>query len=365
LTQIKQNQDKTSFFSLKLLQWYNPELRNLPWKETNNPYFIWLSEIILQQTRVAQGTPYYLKFVHAFPTIEMLANAPIDKVLKLWEGLGYYSRARNLHFAAQYIVNELDGNFPNQYKTLLELKGVGEYTAAAIASFAYNEPVAVVDGNVFRVLSRIFGIFTPIDSPEGKKEFRVIAEKVLDHSQPALYNQAIMDFGATHCLPKNPLCEMCPFQSDCYAFQHQVIDQLPLKSKQIQKKKRYFNYVVLMDENSILIQKRDEQDIWKGLFEFPKITSEDNLLPTSRTKHLWKEISNDFQLKLKGKSISSKIYKQTLTHQWIEAKFVIFYFFSIQNMELSETQTLIPKEMLKNYPFPKIINDFLNEFKLI
>jgi A/G-specific adenine glycosylase len=364
LAKNAQNSNQTSAFATKLLQWYHPENRNLPWKNTQNPYLIWLSEIILQQTRVAQGTPYYLKFEKSFPTIESLANAPIEKVLKLWEGLGYYSRARNLHAAAKYVVDELNGAFPNNYKDLLQLKGIGEYTAAAIASFAYDEPVAVVDGNVFRVLARIFGVFTPIDLPEGKKIFRTLAEKALDRNRPALYNQAIMDFGATHCLPKRPLCEICPFQIDCHAFQQQVIEQLPVKSKRLIKKSRYFNFIVLMDDSSILIEKRSKQDIWKGLFEFPMVETEHELIGLDNILDVANKLKMNFSSQIVTHIKTSPIYKQTLTHQNIQAHFAIFKLNEFPFMEFSENLTLIPKEMLKNYPFPKIINDFLNDFAL-
>ncbi len=341
----EQNSTTISAFALKLLQWYHPENRNLPWKNTHNPYLICLSEIILQQTRVAQGTPYYLRFEKEFPTIETLANAPLEKVLKLWEGLGYYSRARNLHLAAQYVVQELNGVFPDNYKDLLQLKGIGEYTAAAIASFAFNEPVAVVDGNVFRVLSRVFGIYTPIDLPEGN-------------------NQAIMDFGATHCLPQKPLCDDCPFQIDCHAYQQQTISLLPVKSKRLIKKNRYFNFVVLMDADFILIEKRSKQDIWKGLYEFPLMETENELLKLDNDNKLRDFLGMDITMQTVVHSSTSPIYKQTLTHQNIQAQFAIFNLSDIQNMEFSENQTLIPKEMLKNYPFPKIINDFLNDFTI-
>ena len=200
-------------FSKKLLEWYNPTSRNLPWKQTNDAYKIWLSEIILQQTRVEQGTPYYLAFIKKYPTVKKLANAPLDDVLKLWEGLGYYSRARNLHVAAQQILEIHQGKFPETYAEIVALKGIGNYTAAAIASFAYNLPHAVVDGNVFRVLSRVFGIETPIDSTEGKKQFAQLAQQLLDKKKPSIHNQAIMDFGALVCKPQNPLCEQCPFRS--------------------------------------------------------------------------------------------------------------------------------------------------------
>jgi len=239
------DQKKKLFFTKELLKWSRKHPRDLPWKATKNPYFIWLSEIILQQTRVEQGTPYYLKFVEHYPTVIDLANAPEDEVLKLWEGLGYYSRARNLHAAAKYIHQELEGKFPNQHQDILALKGVGVYTAAAIASFAFDLPHAVVDGNVYRVLSRYFGISTPIDSTAGKKEFAKLAQELLDNDRAAAYNQAIMDFGATHCLPKNPKCGTCPLQSNCIAVAEKAISSYPLKEKKNQEKISLFSLFII------------------------------------------------------------------------------------------------------------------------
>ncbi|EPR73210.1 A/G-specific adenine glycosylase [Winogradskyella psychrotolerans RS-3] len=236
-------------FNHKLITWYSDKKRELPWRETSNPYYIWLSEIILQQTQVKQGLPYYDAFVTQYPTIFDLANASETSILKLWQGLGYYSRARNLHFTAKHIVNELDGKFPNTYKDLLKLKGVGDYTASAIASIAFNEVAAVVDGNVYRVLSRYFGIETPINSTLGIKEFKSLASTLIDHKQPATYNQAIMEFGAIQCKPKNPDCTVCPFQDSCVALQNQMVDVLPVKLKKTKVTVKYFNFLVFMDPN--------------------------------------------------------------------------------------------------------------------
>ncbi|MFO7745992.1 MAG: A/G-specific adenine glycosylase [Psychroflexus sp.] len=270
-------------FSKRLLNWYKVEHRDLPWRHTKNPYIIWLSEIILQQTQVKQGLPYFQKFVSRFPTVHDLANASEDEVLKLWQGLGYYSRARNLHFTAQYVSKNLNGDFPDNFKELKTLKGIGDYTAAAIASFAFEEPVAVVDGNVQRVLSRYLGIYTPINSTEGVKEFKTKAQKLLDSSNPSIYNQAIMEFGALHCKPKSPKCMFCVFQHDCTAFQQGIQDELPVKLKKTKVKKRYFNYLVLSDsEGNTIVKKRRGAGIWQGLYEFPLIESENpQEIPTS------------------------------------------------------------------------------------
>ena len=229
-------------FSKTLINWYSVNKRELPWRQTIDPYYIWLSEIILQQTQVAQGLPYYVKFTEEFPSVFHLAKAQEGHVLKLWQGLGYYSRARNLHTTAKYIAAELKGEFPNNYKDLLKLKGIGDYTASAIASICFNKPEAVVDGNVYRVLSRYFGIDTPINSPKGAKEFKQLAQELIDKKDPATFNQAIMEFGATQCKPQSPDCTLCPFTSSCIAFNENRIIELPVKIKSGKAKKKYFNF---------------------------------------------------------------------------------------------------------------------------
>ncbi len=266
-----------SFFWNALLTWHSTHHRPLPWKGEKNPYLVWLSEIILQQTRVEQGLPYFEKFKAAYPTVTDLANAPEDEVMKLWEGLGYYSRARNLHAAAKHIANELEGKFPGTYEGIRLLKGVGPYTAAAIASFAFDLPHAVVDGNVYRVLSRCFGIEEPIDSTAGKKLFAKLAQEILENAgtNPGSFNQAMMDFGATHCMPKVPKCGECPMQSKCIAFQKNRVDKLPVKSKKLVRRQRFFNYFLFHSEGKIFIKKRTGEDIWQNLYDFPLIESEE------------------------------------------------------------------------------------------
>lgn len=253
----------------ELISWYLINKRDLPWRKTKNPYKIWLSEIILQQTRVQQGLPYYWKFIAAYPTIQALALANEDEVLNLWQGLGYYSRARNMLKTAKAINEEYNGCFPTSYNDLLKLKGIGEYTAAAIASFSFKEPVAVVDGNVYRVLSRLFDIETPIDSGEGKKAFRFLAEEVLDKANPSTFNQAIMEFGALQCTPKKPDCNNCVLNGACLSRENGTISKRPVKKKKNASKQRFFVYKIFLDENKTLIQKREEKDIWQGLYEFP------------------------------------------------------------------------------------------------
>jgi len=262
-------------FSKTLIQWYLQNKRDLPWRNDTNPYTIWLSEIMLQQTRVAQGLPYFLRFTKAFPTVFDLANANEEEVLKLWQGLGYYSRARNLHKTAKQIAFEFYGEFPKTHKDLLHLKGIGEYTAAAIASFAYNESVPVVDGNVYRVLSRYFDMETDIASAGAKKEFTHLAAELLPKTQANIFNQAIMEFGALQCVPKNPNCGICVFNDSCLGLQKKKVAQLPVKSKKTKVTNRHFNYLIFSDEsNKTIISKRNQKGIWHNLYEFPLIETE-------------------------------------------------------------------------------------------
>ncbi len=262
-------------FSKTLIHWYLQNKRDLPWRDTKDPYFIWLSEIMLQQTRVAQGLPYYYAFTEAFPTVFDLAAADEQQALKLWQGLGYYSRARNLHATAKHVAFQLNGVFPGNYKELLKLKGIGEYTAAAIASFSYGEKVPVVDGNVFRVLSRFFDVETDISKPAAKKEFSALSLELMPSESPALYNQAIMEFGALQCVPKNPDCAACPMNEGCLALKLNKVKQLPVNNKKQKISKRFFNYLVFKDENQhTVISKRTEKGIWHNLYEFPLLETQ-------------------------------------------------------------------------------------------
>ena len=286
-------------FKNKLTNWYSIHKRDLPWRQTKNPYNIWLSEIILQQTQVKQGLPYYEAFVKQYPTIFDLANASEEDVLKLWQGLGYYSRARNLHTTAKHIAFELNGEFPNNYKDLIKLKGVGDYTASAIASIAFNEVAAVVDGNVYRVLSRYFGIKTPINSTTGIKEFKALASSLIDTEQPATFNQAIMEFGAIQCKPKSPYCVICPLNDKCIALQKNAIDALPVKLKKTKVTKKFFNFLVCLDKDKrILLEQRIDlsttidtllQDIANGdkymkVYKQMKMYNDDELNPVLRSQ---------------------------------------------------------------------------------
>ncbi len=342
-----------------LSAWHEANPRPLPWKNTQNPYFIWLSEIILQQTRVDQGTKYYIKFTETFPTIEDLANAPDDQVMKLWEGLGYYSRARNLHLTAKYVAEQYAGNFPTEYEDIRALKGIGDYTAAAIASFAYNLPHAVLDGNVYRVLSRIFGIETPIDLPAAKKEFTALANELLDKDRPAAHNQAMMDFGATWCTPKSPECLRCPIQQYCVAFLTQKVSILPIKAKKMIKRDRYFQYFIVRQAGSLWIHKRLEKDIWQDLYDFPSLETDtfievEDLLKTSFFNKNFTH-SNYTIRKI------SKPYKQVLTHQNIYVNFWEIDISTSENGLENEIFLKILEKNLVNYAFPRIIDLYLQE----
>mgnify|MGYP001943835013 CR=1 FL=1 len=347
-------------FSKILLKWFAGHHRPMPWKGVKNPYWIWLSEIILQQTRVEQGLPYYERFVKNYPKIENLANAKEDEVMKHWQGLGYYSRARNLHATAKYITNDLNGIFPKTHKEILNLKGVGPYTAAAIASFAYNLPHAVVDGNVYRVLSRIFGIKTPIDSTAGKKEFAKLADILINKKRASDYNQAIMDFGATQCTPKLPNCKTCPFQKKCVSFQNNWVGELPIKTKKIKKKERYFNYLLINSADKTLLHKRTEKDIWQNLYEFPLIeTLQPFDLKEVKKQPLWKTLFPNENIYIIIKI--SPPAKQILTHRKIIATFIEI---SITQIPEKQPFLVIEKKDLKQYAFPKVITSFLADKSL-
>ena len=348
-------------FSYHLINWYNIHKRTLPWRGSKDPYIIWLSEVILQQTRVKQGLPYFTSFQKKFPNVWSLASASQDEVLKMWEGLGYYSRARNMHHAAQQVVNEYDGKFPADYKILIKLKGIGDYTASAVSSISRNEKVAVVDGNVFRVLSRIFGIWEPINSTEGKKAFKAKADELLPDENSGTYNQALMEFGALQCLPKNPHCSTCPFNTICYAFANNAQHKLPVKLKKTSVKTVYMNYLVLLDpEGRTLINKRQGKGIWEGLYEFPLIISNkpidhQNLKASETFQRLIKK--TDHQLYLYNKIPK----KHLLTHRKLLANFWILEVDHIHT-ELEDYYDMIDKSKISNYAFPVLLSDFIKKF---
>lgn len=333
--------------------------RVMPWKGEKDPYRIWLSEVILQQTRVEQGWSYYEKFIHNFPNIKALAAADDQYVFKLWEGLGYYNRCKNLLATARYIAHELEGRFPRNYDEIIALKGIGPYTAAAISSFAYDLPYPVLDGNVFRVLSRYFGIDTPIDSTEGKKKFAAKADEVLDKKNPAQYNQAIMDFGATVCTPATPKCSDCDLQTSCVAFQNGIVNKLPLKEKTLTKKVRHFTWCILKVKNEVYIHLRTEKDIWQNLHEFYLIEtdSKPNWHELSIAQTLEEQIGIDH---IEINRISPEI-KQQLTHQLIKSHIVQC---TLNKKPASLKNAWIDTNSISQYAFPKILKDFLIDFSL-
>ncbi|MEC4112807.1 A/G-specific adenine glycosylase [Myroides pelagicus] len=342
-------------FYNKLITWYLENKRTLPWRETTDPYAIWLSEIILQQTRVAQGLPYFQAFLTHYPTVFDLANAEEDDVLKLWQGLGYYSRARNLHHTAKTVAYELNGQFPNNYKELLKLKGIGEYTAAAIASIAFGEIVPVVDGNVFRVIARIYGITSDISKGPTKKEFQLKAAELISQETPALFNQAIMDFGAIQCTPKKPLCDTCPFIVNCVAYQTNKIEQLPVKLTKTKVKSRFLNFLVFLDkEKNTYLIKRQEKDIWQKLYQFPVIDHFDkkeiNIQTTVDT--IYPEISYN-QIK--------QLNEETIIHQLSHQKLHInFWLVDCLSLPAKKEHEKIHWQQINTFAFPIVIHNFIN-----
>ncbi len=347
-------------FDKKLMYWYLQNKRTMPWRQIKNPYNIWLSEVILQQTRVEQGLPYYLTFTEAFPTVFDLAKAPEETVLKLWQGLGYYSRARNLHFTAKHIAEDCNGVFPKQYKGLLKLKGVGDYTASAIASICYNEATPVVDGNVYRVLSRYFGITTPINSSQGIKEFKKLATAVMNTEDSGEYNQAIMEFGAIQCKPGTPDCNVCPLNDSCVALATKQIGALPVKLKKLKVTKQYFNYLFFVIKgNKTIIQQRTGKGIWQKMYEFPLIQAtepipkkEINSLQMFKSlvgtqKHTFEKWNEEFIL-------------HKLSHQHLYTNFYIIEMHEAP--AITQEQKIVSLDELLQYPVPVLINNFIEDF---
>jgi A/G-specific adenine glycosylase len=373
-------------FALRLIAWFQVNKRDLPWRHTQDPYFIWLSEVILQQTRVNQGMPYYLKFTTTYPSVQDLANAEEKDILRLWQGLGYYSRARNMHHAAKVIVTEYEGKFPDTYKKLKKLKGIGDYTAAAVASFAFGEKVAVVDGNVFRVLSRVFGVEEDISSTKGKKTFTALANSLLPDTDSSTYNQAIMEFGALYCKPTSPNCPECIFKDSCVAFAQNKQDVLPVKNKKIVVKKRYFYYLVIEDEGKLLMKERGEGDIWQGLYDFillekdatqKPVKETDTTVPQNITSQLFQQVleqtfaglfsevtlplSNDRSIILQKESST---YIHQLTHQTIYVQFWHLRADKViaESIRQETGYTYYTFEQIHQVPKPILIDNFLKEY---
>jgi len=339
-----------------LTVWYNHTKRDLPWRELKEPYPIWVSEVILQQTRVQQGLEYYFNFMQKYPDIESLASAPEEEVLKTWQGLGYYSRARNMQHAAKTIQREHGGIFPADYNSIKNLKGIGEYTAAAIASIAFDLPYAVVDGNVYRVLSRLFGVKTPVDSSTGKKEFYALAQMLLDRKNPGEFNQALMELGALQCLPAQPLCPGCPLSAKCHAYINQTTADYPVKSKQVKQKVRYFNYLFIHDHIRLFLEKRGDRDIWRNMYQFPLIETLQRAEPEELIGGpAWQAILGNQQFTLEA------IYPEKvhlLTHQRLHIR---FYSVRGEGIRASDRLISIPLERISGYPVPKPIAFFLSE----
>lgn len=344
-------------FQNEIVKWYKLNKRDLPWRNTTNAYVIWLSEIILQQTRVEQGLPYFNKFLENFPTVVDFANASENQVLKLWQGLGYYSRGRNMLFTAKQVVELHNGKFPTNYDQLIKLKGIGEYTAAAISSFSNNQFKAVVDGNVFRVLARYFGIEEPINSTVGKKIFTELAQSLIVDQKPSLYNQAIMEFGALQCKPKSPLCCICPLQIGCYALKNNKVDALPIKLKKVKVRERWFNYFIATDGDFILTKQRNPGDVWQQMYDFPLIEtfSENEFLSEAFSQNLKGYFGNDVNIKL----LSNK--KHILTHQIIYVQFFALDNYIVNFNLHAEIKSVLIKDF-KELPHPKVISDFVDAF---
>lgn len=347
-------------FQSEIVNWYNIYKRDLPWRGTNDAYVIWLSEVILQQTRVEQGLPYFNRFLENYPTVVDFAAATETQILKLWQGLGYYSRGRNMLFTAIQVRDHHNGVFPTNYSALIKLKGIGDYTAAAIASFSANENKAVLDGNVFRVLSRFFGIEEPINSSAGKKQFLALAQSLIEDQNASIYNQAIMEFGALQCKPKSPDCNVCPLQTECHAYQQDLVNVLPVKLNKLKKRTRYFNYFVVSEEDKILVKKRNPGDIWQELYDFPLIETEKNYqdLP---------EYFSDQLQKLFGKSCQITTLNQQkhlLTHQTIYVQF-----FGLDNYIINFNQDAdikwVSLREFDELPHPKVISNFINSYIII
>ena len=338
----------------KLVDWYEINKRNLPWRDTEDPYLVWVSEVILQQTRVAQGLDYYCRFVDAFPDIFSLARADLDDVLKIWQGLGYYSRARNMFYAAQHIINVYQGKFPSTYDKLLTIRGIGDYTASAIASLAFGQAVPVIDGNVNRVIARLFGIQQPVNKPAGQKEIRAHAEKLMLRDVSGTYNQAIMEFGALQCVPKNPDCKGCIFKQICVAFQSGLVGVLPAKVKTAKMTTRYFHYLHVKFGNHTYIRQRTDGDIWTGLYEFPMIETdtETTLAELSRTPAWQSYFAGQTPLV----NAASHEVTHRLTHRILKIR---FYKITVSQLIYGENIIEIPANDIYRYAVPKVIDKYL------
>lgn len=351
-------------FSKKLIAWYQQNRRELPWRNSSDPYKIWLSEVIMQQTRISQGLGYYLKFENRFPDIYSLAKASEDEVYKLWQGLGYYNRAQNLLRAARTIVKEYGGRFPEKQEELMKIQGIGSYTASAVASMAFGKPCPVVDGNVFRVLSRVFGLFTPIDTAKGKNEFSSLAGRLMAGHPPGIFNQALMEFGALRCKPKNPDCTHCIFLEECYARKNNAVSALPVKKPKAKVKDRYFYYWVAETKNGkMLMKKRGPNDIWKNLYDFPLFTFKERLGPLQTIDNqLIRSIIGNVAYTVNN---ISHEYIHLLTHQRIHAVFIRVFVENFPEQFPGKGLLLIEKNKIEKYPVPRLLEQYLQDQKLV
>ncbi len=336
-------------------KWYDLNKRSLPWRETKNPYYIWISEILLQQTRMKQGIFYYHKFIKRFPTIFELAASPVEEVLNIWQGLGYYSRARNMHKAANTIVDRFHGDFPSDLHTLRQLPGIGDYSAAAIASLAFHVAVASIDGNVYRLLARYYGITSRRDTAKGKKDFKEAASELLDRSNPGRHNQAMIELGALICLPKKPLCDECPLNASCYALKNKSISELPKKKKKSKQVHRYFYYLVIIRRGYVYMKQRTENDIWALLYDFPLIETQKKRNPELLVKDSeWVNFFKNYKVRIT--SISPE-HKHVLSHQIIHARFIEV---DIDKNYHPENIVAIGFDEIDNYPFPRLIDKYVS-----
>jgi A/G-specific adenine glycosylase len=343
-----------------LTSWYQKHRRSLPWRDTNDPYRVWVSEVILQQTRVNQGIEYYYRFLERFPEVCILADAPLDEVLKLWQGLGYYTRARNLHKAAHKVCYDHQGQFPRTYEGLIQLPGIGEYTASAVASFCFNEPVAVVDGNVARVLSRLEGIDLPVNSSRGKKELAKLAQSIISRKDPAAHNQAIMEFGSLQCTPRQPDCPECPLKDRCAAYQGGMVNQLPVKQRKQKKRRRHFYYLDIEHQGDIFLHKRKENDIWNSLYQFPLIETHQPLeIPELAHTEQWQKLFSGLTPEING---VSEPYRHVLSHQKIEARFIRVKLHTT-NPQLEKHYLRVDPQKLQNVAVPRLIDKYLEAEK--
>lgn len=344
------------YYCKVLIVWYNHNKRDLPWRNSKDAYKIWVSEIILQQTRVQQGLDYYHRFLDRFPDINSLAKAPEEDVLKVWQGLGYYSRARNMHHAAKAVTREYGGRFPADYASIRKLKGIGDYTAAAIASVSFDLPFAVVDGNVYRVLSRLFGISTPIDSAKGKKEFAELAQSILEVNQPGESNQALMEFGAIQCVPGQPDCSVCPLSHKCFACLNRSVSAFPVKTKKVKQKERYLNYLYICDNDHLFLEKRGDGDIWRNMYQLPLIETKNPATAEELIRsEEWKEVFNN------GAPMIGPVFPERihlLTHQRLHIRFISV---RLHGTLPQERYTKVGRNDIERYPVPKPVETFLLE----